>query len=46
MNSDQPKQLRVGSQMSNLTLANINGGQIQLSSYAGKKYILFMWASW
>lgn len=38
--------LQVGDRMPDLTLTAINGGEIQLSRYAGKKYILFMWASW
>ena len=38
--------VQVGDLMPNLTLADINGGEIQLSRYAGKKYIIYMWASW
>lgn len=38
--------LQVGDQMPDLTLTDINGGEIQLSRYAGKKYIIYMWASW
>ena len=38
--------LQVGERMPDLTLTNINGGAIQLACYAGKKYIIYMWASW
>jgi len=38
--------LQVGDAMPNLTLTDINGGEVQLASYAGKKYIIYMWASW
>lgn len=32
--------------MPELNLTDINGGEIQFSRYAGKKYIIYMWASW
>lgn len=38
--------LKVGDPMPNLTLPDINGGEIHLAHYAGKKYIIYMWASW
>jgi len=38
--------LQVGDRMPALTLTDINGGEIQLSRYAGQKYIIYMWASW
>ncbi|MEZ4865173.1 MAG: hypothetical protein R3C14_27905 [Caldilineaceae bacterium] len=38
--------LQVGDPMPDLTLADINGGEIQLARYAGQKYIIYMWASW
>jgi peroxiredoxin len=38
--------LQIGDPMPDLTLPEINGGEIQLSHYAGKKYIIYMWASW
>ena len=38
--------LQVGDLMPDLTLTNINGGEIQLTCYAGQKYIIYMWASW
>lgn len=44
--SDIPKTLRVGDKMPELVLENIQGGEVQLSDFAGKKYIVYMWASW
>jgi len=38
--------VQVGDRMPDLTLASINGGEIDLARYAGKKYIVYMWASW
>ncbi len=38
--------VQVGDRMPELTLPGINGGEIDLASYAGKKYIIYMWASW
>ncbi|MEM7128483.1 MAG: hypothetical protein AAF702_19270 [Chloroflexota bacterium] len=37
---------QVGDQMPALALTDINGGEIELSTFAGKKYIIYMWASW
>lgn len=44
--SDTPKIRRVGDKMPELVLENILGGEIRLSDFAGKKYIIYMWASW
>lgn len=38
--------LQVGAPMPDLTLTDINGGEIQLADYTGKRYIIYMWASW
>ena len=46
MNQTTNTILQVGDAMPDLTLTDINGGTIQLSHYAGKKYIIYMWASW
>ena len=37
---------QIGDRMPDLALHDLNGNEISLSRYAGKKYILFMWASW
>ena len=37
---------KVGDQMPALSLADINGGEIELVQFGGKKYIIYMWASW
>lgn len=46
MNETSSAVLQVGDPMPDLTLAAIDGGEIELSRYAGKRYIIYMWASW
>ena len=36
----------VGQAIPDLALSGLNGGAINLRDFLGKKYILFMWASW
>lgn len=37
---------KVGDPSPNFTLPSLDGQEISLSSYKGKKMIVFMWASW
>ena len=37
---------KVGDTAPNFTLPSLDGDMISLSSYRGKKTIIFMWASW
>lgn len=46
MNEQSNHPLRVGDKMVDLTLPALDGGAIRLPELQGKKYILFMWASW
>jgi peroxiredoxin len=36
----------VGDQVPEMSFPDLDGRQIALSSFAGKKLIIFMWASW
>ena len=36
----------VGDRIPDITLPSLPGEQVSLSSFRGKKHILFMWASW
>lgn len=38
--------LDVGDQLPEISLPDLDGEQLALSSYAGEKLIVFMWASW
>ena len=38
--------LKVGDRMADITLPDLDGKPVSLRSLEGKKYILFMWASW
>ncbi|MEZ4729858.1 MAG: redoxin family protein [Caldilineaceae bacterium] len=38
--------LQAGDKMPPLTLPTLTGASVDLQSLQGKKYILFMWASW
>jgi peroxiredoxin len=46
MNETTHSVLQIGDRMPALTLTAIDGSEMRLSRYAGKKYILYMWASW
>jgi peroxiredoxin len=46
MNEQSNNSLRVGDKMADLTLPALDGGAFHLQDLHGKKYILFMWASW
>lgn len=37
---------QVGQVAPEFTLPSLNGGPISLSSYRGKKLLVFMWGSW
>ena len=37
---------KVGEQAPDFTLPGLDGGQVSLSDYRGKRVIVFMWASW
>ena len=36
----------VGDEAPNFTLPSLDGSEVRLSDYRGKKVVLFMWASW
>ena len=38
--------VHVGDEAPNFTLPSLNGEEVRLSDYRGKKLVLFMWASW
>ena len=38
--------VKVGDEAPDFTLPSLDGRQVSLSSYRGKKVIVFMWASW
>ena len=38
--------VNVGDVAPDFTLTSIDGRQVSLSDYVGKKLVLFMWASW
>jgi len=38
--------LQAGDKMAPLTLPTLTGAPVDLEALQGKKYILFMWASW
>ena len=37
---------KVGDVVPDMSLPTLGGGTVNLRDYAGKKLILFMWASW
>jgi peroxiredoxin len=43
LNRDLPK---TGSLVPDVSLSTLDGGTVNLRAFAGKKLILFMWASW
>lgn len=38
--------LQVGDPVSDITLPTVAGGEVNLRGFHGKRFILFMWASW
>ena len=36
----------VGAEMPDITLPDLDGNPVKLSSFAGQKLVVFMWASW
>jgi peroxiredoxin len=36
----------IGAEAPDFSLPSLAGGEVRLSSYQGKRLILFMWASW
>jgi peroxiredoxin len=46
MSEPQQDMLTVGDQAPALTLPTMTGQPLHLRDLMGKKYILFMWASW
>ena len=38
--------VNVGDEAPDFTLPSLDGTQVRLSGYRGKKTVLFMWASW
>ena len=46
MSETRQDPLKVGERMPGLTLPMLAGQPLDLRDLTGKKYILFMWASW
>ena len=46
MTTIAPSYPEVGDLSPNFTLPSLHGNLISLSSYRGRKVIVFMWASW
>ncbi len=40
------KYLRAGDVMPDIRLPDLDGNQVALSSFQGKRLLLFMWSSW
>ena len=40
------KVVKVGDEAPDFTLRSLDGGEVSLSDYRGKKLVMFMWASW
>ena len=38
--------VNVGDEAPDFTLPSLDGSEVRLSDYRGKKVVLFMWASW
>jgi peroxiredoxin len=38
--------VNTGDQAPDFTLRSLDGDEVRLSDYRGKKLVLFMWASW
>lgn len=38
--------LKVGDRIVDLVLPGLDGSTVDLREFSGRKYILFMWASW
>ncbi len=41
-----PGRVNVGDKAPDFTLRSLDGQDVSLSDYRGKKLVLFMWASW
>ena len=46
MTTSAPTYPKVGDRAPDFTLPSLDGVPVSLSSYRGRKTILFMWASW
>lgn len=46
MTSKITRVVKLGDKAPQFTLPSLDGSDISLSDYEGKKLILFMWASW
>ncbi len=40
------KAVKVGDEAPDFTLRSLDGDEVSLSDYRGKKLVMFMWASW
>jgi peroxiredoxin len=38
--------IKVGDEAPGFTLRSLDGDEVNLSDYRGKKLVMFMWASW
>ena len=46
MTTHEIKVVKVGDEAPDLTLRSLDGDEVSLSDYHGKKLVMFMWASW
>ncbi|HBY95895.1 MAG TPA: hypothetical protein DEP84_18395 [Chloroflexi bacterium] len=46
MNAPDSSLLTVGNRVPDLSLPTLDGGSVNLLDFHGRKWILFMWASW
>ena len=46
MTLNSGRAVNVGDEAPDFTLPSLDGGEVRLSDYRGKKLVLFMWASW
>lgn len=46
MTASSPTVVNPGDVAPDFTLPSLDGSEVSLSDYLGKKLILFMWASW
>ena len=46
MTVDVDRYVNVGDEAPDFTLRSLDGREVSISDYRGKKLVLFMWASW
>ena len=46
MSTGTVRSINLGDEAPDFSLPSLDGEQVRLSDYRGKKLVLFMWASW